>query len=326
MDFTETTQYKNWTFTKKELLELRRTAHNNARKRFQAFEQHFVTFEQEEQLCLYYAAVAGPSHAKKYNFTSKVMGTALIYFRRFYLFNSIMEFHPKDMILTCMYMASKTEEYNIAIEEFLKYLSGNITEDKILTNELKLLESLQFQLIVYHPFKSLQGLLTDFKDNNPSIPVESISKILEKGNDLIQLSLATDLIFQFTPSQIALAIFTKLAAEFNLSSALNVYICSICNKEQQVQFLDICAAILRELSPINTKELHDKAKLADSCIRKLKADIDKNSPAIQRPEDKEKEEKRQQKLKERTERDQQQIAAVTGVPLPPADGNPDVTK
>ena len=48
-----------------------------------------------------------------------VKGTALHYFRRFYLNNSVMDYHPKEILVTSVYLASKVEEFNISMQQFV---------------------------------------------------------------------------------------------------------------------------------------------------------------------------------------------------------------
>jgi hypothetical protein len=38
-----------------------------------------------------------------------VAATSFQYFKRFYLNNSIMDYHPKEILATCVYLASKVE-------------------------------------------------------------------------------------------------------------------------------------------------------------------------------------------------------------------------
>lgn len=53
-----------------------------------------------------------------------VIGTSLAYFKRYYLRNSVMDLHPKQMIVTCMYLACKVEEFNVSITQFVNNVKG----------------------------------------------------------------------------------------------------------------------------------------------------------------------------------------------------------
>ena len=39
------------------------------------------------------------------------------YFQRFYLENSVMDYHPRDVMLTALYLACKVEEFNVSIAQ-----------------------------------------------------------------------------------------------------------------------------------------------------------------------------------------------------------------
>lgn len=52
-----------------------------------------------------------------FHFPHKIQATALIYFKRFYLQWSVMQHHPKNIMLTCIYAACKIEENHVSAEE-----------------------------------------------------------------------------------------------------------------------------------------------------------------------------------------------------------------
>lgn len=122
-----------------------------------------------------------------------VMGTSLAYFKRFYLHNSVMDLHPKHMIVTCVYLACKVEEFNVSITQFVNNVKGthsifmfffyrqiyfqiikknisiNISGDRekaqdvILSNELLLIQHLRYHLTIHNPYRPVEGLLIDIK-------------------------------------------------------------------------------------------------------------------------------------------------------------------
>ncbi|CAK9140578.1 unnamed protein product [Ilex paraguariensis] len=94
-----------------------------------------------------------------FKFPRKIQATALTYFKRFYLQWSVMEHHPKDIMLTCIYTACKAEENHVSAEE----LGKGIEQDHrmILNNEMI---SVGFDLIVYAPYRALEGFIADLED------------------------------------------------------------------------------------------------------------------------------------------------------------------
>ncbi|KAM0901438.1 hypothetical protein ACQ4PT_019985 [Festuca glaucescens] len=96
---------------------------------------------------------------KAFKFPHKIQATAIIYFKRFYLQWSVMEHHPKHIMLTCVYSSCKVEENHVSAEE----LGKGINQDHqiILNNEMIVLKSLDFDLIVFAPYRSIEGFIDD---------------------------------------------------------------------------------------------------------------------------------------------------------------------
>lgn len=113
-----------------------------------------------------------------------VVGTAFHYFKRFYINNSVMNYHPKEIMfvifcfhfitlflrylnsrVTCVYLACKVEEFNVSITQFVANIKGDREKasDIILNNELLLMEQLNFHLAIHNPFRPVEGLLIDIK-------------------------------------------------------------------------------------------------------------------------------------------------------------------
>ncbi|KAK3019411.1 hypothetical protein RJ639_004661, partial [Escallonia herrerae] len=104
-----------------------------------------------------------------FKFPRKIQATALLYFKRFYLLWSVMEHHPKHIMLTCIYTACKAEENHVSAEELGKGIEQD--HQMILNNEMIVLQawihkyiSLGFDLIVYAPYRSIDGFINDIED------------------------------------------------------------------------------------------------------------------------------------------------------------------
>jgi hypothetical protein len=65
--------------------------------------------------------------------------TAILYFKRFYQKWSVMEHDPKHIMLTCIYLSCKVEEFHVSAEE----LGKGIQQDPqvVLKNELTVLQA-----------------------------------------------------------------------------------------------------------------------------------------------------------------------------------------
>ena len=56
---------------------------------------------------------------------SACRGTAFHYFKRFYLNNSVMDYHPKEILVTSVYLACKVEEFNVSMQQFVTNIPVN---------------------------------------------------------------------------------------------------------------------------------------------------------------------------------------------------------
>lgn len=76
-----------------------------------------------------------------------------------------MEYHPKHILVTCAYLAAKIEEFNVSMNQFVKNIKGDREKaaEIVLNNELLLLHKINYQLIVWHPYRPLEGFLIDIK-------------------------------------------------------------------------------------------------------------------------------------------------------------------
>ncbi|XP_027512738.1 cyclin-H isoform X1 [Corapipo altera] len=213
--FHSSTQRRHWTFRGEEELS-RRRAEANRRARGRAVatgkvpQGELVLLEPHEELaiCKYYekrlldfCAVFKPAMPRS------VVGTACMYFKRFYLNNSVMEYHPRIIMLTCAFLACKVDEFNVSSAQFV----GNLREsplgqekalEQILEYELLLIQQLNFHLIVHNPYRPFEGFLIDLKTRYPVL--ENPEVLRKTADDFLSRVALTDAYLLFTPSLIAL--------------------------------------------------------------------------------------------------------------------------
>ncbi|XP_029295155.1 cyclin-H isoform X2 [Cottoperca gobio] len=150
-----------------------------------------------------------------------VVGTAIMYFRRFYLNNSIMEHHPRIIMLTCAYLSCKVDEFNVSSTQFV----GNLLQEtpagqervleQILEYELLLIQQLKFHLVVHNPYRPMEGLLIDLKTRFPTL--ENPESLRKNADDFLTQAAMTDAGLLFPPSQIALTAILNSASRAGLS-------------------------------------------------------------------------------------------------------------
>ncbi|KAH0460766.1 hypothetical protein IEQ34_008341 [Dendrobium chrysotoxum] len=92
----------------------------------------------------------------------RVIATAVTYFRRVYTRKSLTEYDPRLVTPTCLYLASKAEESTVQARLLVFYIKKMCTDEKyrceikdILEMEMKLLEALDYYLVVFHPYRPL---------------------------------------------------------------------------------------------------------------------------------------------------------------------------
>nr|KAF6488970.1 cyclin H [Molossus molossus] len=149
-----------------------------------------------------------------------VVGTACMYFKRFYLNNSVMEYHPRIIMLTCAFLACKVDEFNVSSLQFV----GNLREsplgqekalEQILEYELLLIQQLNFHLIVHNPYRPFEGFLIDLKTRYPML--ENPEILRKTADDFLNRVALTDAYLLYTPSQIALTAILSSASRAGIT-------------------------------------------------------------------------------------------------------------
>ncbi|CAL9104177.1 unnamed protein product [Musa textilis] len=155
----------------------------------------------------------------------RVIATAITYLRRVYarvvdilkiaicLFSvcrkSMTEYDPRLVAPTCLYLASKVEESTVQarllvfyIKKMCNYAGASSSDEKyrfeikdILEMEMKVLEALDYYLVVFHPYRPLLQLLQD----------AGITDLTQVAWGLVNDTYKMDLILIHPPHMIALA-------------------------------------------------------------------------------------------------------------------------
>uniref|UniRef100_A0A453HBH4 Cyclin-H1-1 n=2 Tax=Aegilops tauschii subsp. strangulata TaxID=200361 RepID=A0A453HBH4_AEGTS len=197
---------------------------------------------------------------RAFKFPHKIQATAIIYFKRFYLQWSVMEHHPKHIMLTCVYASCKVEENHVSAEE----LGKGIQQDHqiILNNEMIVLKSLDFDLIVYAPYRSIEGFIDDMDDFCNGAH-QRLKDLHQTANSEVDTMMLTDAPLLYTPGQLA------LAALYKSNSALSVldferYLESVfsrqhfdCPVEQFIQIISSINHLVRMFTWLGTDTVYN---------------------------------------------------------------------
>ncbi|XP_057328838.1 cyclin-H [Microplitis mediator] len=228
--FPTSTQKKYWIFAdESDLTNLRKNTNAafidkyGANMSTEDRDQYFLS-DTEERMLLRFYELQLRDFCKRFSppMPRATIATALHYFKRFYLRNSVMDYHPKEILVTCVYLSTKVEEFNVSISQFVANLKGDREKasDIVLNNELLLMQQLNYHLTVHNPFRPVEGLMIDIKTRYSSL--ENPERLRPHIDDFLEKVFLTDSVLLYAPSQIALA--AVLHAASKISANLDNYV------------------------------------------------------------------------------------------------------
>lgn len=144
------------------------------------------------------------------NYPSYITYTAYTLYNRFYLYNTPMQCHPKLIMLCCFFIAGKVEDHWISSQTLADKTKTTI--DNITKYELIIMQTIKFNLRIWHANKPLDGLIYLLKDKH-NITIQQ--NIIQRCNELIDISYYTDIQFLYAPSNIALSVLYTALHEDN---------------------------------------------------------------------------------------------------------------
>ncbi|KAJ8006116.1 hypothetical protein DPEC_G00124910 [Dallia pectoralis] len=277
--FHNSSQKKCWTFENEEILAKRRhEANQKYRNRVIASGKISVS----DSLCLdageedvlfrhYEKRLLDFCNAFKPTMPKSVVGTAIMYFRRFYLNNSLMEYHPRTIMLTCAYLSCKVDEFNVSSSQFV----GNLVQEsvsgqeraleQILEYELLLIQQLNFHLVVHNPYRPMEGLLIDLKTRYP--PLENPESLRKSADDFLTRASLTDIGLLFPPSQIAMTAIFNSASRASLS--MESYLTECMSLKDNKETLSKMYDAMRRIKTLMKKYELPKPDEVNACKVKL---------------------------------------------------------
>jgi len=221
--YEASTQFKNWRYSPDHLAHIRSTLNEAAvgviRKTFEAYEPgsssnvSFVTADEEHLLVTFYIHKIGQL-CGHFRFPEEVEATAASYLKRFYLKNTVMDWHPKNVMLTALFLATKTTNNPISLDAYTSHIPNTIASD-VLDLEFLVAQSLRFEFAVWHAHRALWGIWLDIQNlpNTPPDFAKTESAIYDSALTHVRAARLTDAEFIYTPSQIALACISLVAPD-----------------------------------------------------------------------------------------------------------------
>lgn len=137
------------------------------------------------------------------NLRQRIAATAIVYFKRFYVRNSYCDHDPRLITPVSLYLAAKAEEHTLQAKLVMAqmtniYASNHkypYTTEHLYEYEFKMISSLNFDLIVYHPYRPLVQYCTDLRR----------TELLATAWPILNDSYQTDAILLYPPYLIAIA-------------------------------------------------------------------------------------------------------------------------
>ncbi|KAJ6263937.1 hypothetical protein Dda_0074 [Drechslerella dactyloides] len=91
-----------------------------------------------------------------FSFPSNVKSTACVFLSRFHLHHSVQSYHPKHLIPTILFLATKTENHYIPLSEFCKRVP-KLTPEAVLKHEFTVAGGVRWDFDVRHPLRAAEG-------------------------------------------------------------------------------------------------------------------------------------------------------------------------
>lgn len=252
--FSTSTHRRHWMYSSPDELEQLRVNSNkstgkNLVKSGKAKPEQMLSPKEESYIIRRYL-VNLKEFCRKFNppMRKSVIASAFIYMKRFYLNESCMDYHPRNIGVTCAYLACKVDEFNVSIDQFIKNVRGDYrkAQETVLSNELLLMKKLKFHLTVHLPYRPMEGFLIDLRARYPPAR-EKLELMGSEIDDYLDKSMFTDACFLYTPSQIGLAAVCHSAERCNLdlSGYLRDYV--FADDPEALDYFRLAAQEIRDL-------------------------------------------------------------------------------
>ncbi|KAF7306741.1 CYCLIN domain-containing protein [Mycena indigotica] len=229
--YEASSQFHNWRFSAQNLDQIRSSLNAAAvgviRNTFEADQPgssasiSFLNPDEELLLVRLYASKI-PQLCGFFRFPEEVEATAVSYLKRFYLKNTVMDWHPKNVMLTALFLATKTTNHPIALDAYANNIPKTTPSD-VVDLEFLVAQSLGFEFAVWHAHRALWGIWLDLQSLPDAPPDRATSQrdVYEAALKHVRSSRLSDAELIYTPSQIALAALSiadpELASEWSHS-------------------------------------------------------------------------------------------------------------
>lgn len=169
--------------------------------------------------------------AFKVDLRQRVAATASVYFRRFYLKNCFCYVDPRLVFVGCIYLASKVEESQLQAKHLVTFMRKyrpmwNYDMKHLLDMEMILMEDLNFNLVVFSPYRSLALFLRD---------MGTTEQVGLRAWTILNDSYRTDVSLMHPPHMVALACIHMAVALVGVECNATVKTQDVQQQQQQQQ-------------------------------------------------------------------------------------------
>ena len=141
---------------------------------------------------------------------SELISATALFFHQFYLRESILDFDPRVVVVCCMNLAAKTEEYHsVSLPDLVNALPESaVFKAEVPLIEMKLLAALDFNLVVEQPWLIILYWVELFRIATGD---ESHAELFNKACNVMQAWQWTDAVLVFPFPQLATAAVLRAA-------------------------------------------------------------------------------------------------------------------
>ncbi|TWU77760.1 hypothetical protein ED733_008636 [Metarhizium rileyi] len=186
--YRQSSQFRLWSFSQANLQELREKTNSLAKQQITPRIDpvpEFLTSDEEAQLVKFFT-IELIRAAQFCELPTEIRSTAALFFRRFYITNSVMTYPPTELLKTSLFFGCKAEGFYIRLAKLAEKFP-NTTSEQILAGEYLLCQGIRFAF--------------DLPDEEARV-----NKAHARAREILKFSaLVTDVYFHFTPSQIMMA-------------------------------------------------------------------------------------------------------------------------
>jgi cyclin H len=276
----------------------------NSSRRLGTADVDCLSVDEEVELLKYFCNNVLELGNEAFKYPIHVTATAIQYLKRFYLTHSLMDYAPRKIIPTALFLANKTDNQMHSLNHFLEEaheVGGweGLTRESVLGTEFMLTQALRFQFDVRHPFRALKGITLEghqlahichghkapegwskmsnedirdrlLKDGKIS-PKEFERRFLSAYDKAKQIlssdALISDAYFHYSPSQIAFAGWQCVDPDF-ITDFLDITLSGRVPAKEKHKIIDTiaaCAKMLKEANIMTDTELKPLSKKMTKC-------------------------------------------------------------